>query len=690
MQFLRQHHQDLADERARLLGTGVLFDQDAATRGILARNLYGVDINPESVEITQLALWLHTATKGQPLTTLDDHIRCGNSLVGPDYAGFYAARHDSLFGDLSTDERDLVNVFDWAAEFPGVLGPGLPAADRGFDCVIGNPPYVKLQHMRKIKEDEVAYLMEQTRSVGVGDEKRSQPLYRSTRTGNFDLYLPFIERGLDLLQDDGRMGYIAPSVWLKNEYGEGLKELIAERGTLDRWVDFGHSQVFEDVTVYTALQFFAKERRDAFQFHRVDGNAVAELEWDDDTSSLPVAAIPAAEPWLLMGEAERRLFDRLAAEFPRLDDERLTRGITVGIQTSADDFYHLERKTGGAFASSLEEATFEVEDALMRPLVSGADAKRYETPDTTTHLLFPYDLRGDRPRLFTAEEMASRFPMGWAYLKRHEEKLRARERRKMDGDEIWWAYNYPKNLDKQEEVKLLVPRLVERLAAAVDPGGDFCLDNVDVGGMLPADVEDTFYLLGVLNSPVADFMFRRISKPFRGGYFAANKQFIASIPVPLPDAASRAAVGDAARELQRLTTERRDAINAFSARIDSPQCVPLKLPADWLWADTNQATIRGQAPAGLGVRATNAWIKSTRAARLTAHHDPIDAVLIPDAPLTVIEEDGDLFLRFNDRDLLTRYALGDDAPWLAALWRHQLRTNRITPAPTPPSSPSSS
>lgn len=681
MQFLRQHYQDLADERQRLLGVGVLLDQDAVTRGILARNLHGVDINPESVEITQLALWLHTATKGQPLTTLDDHIRCGNSLVGPDYRDFYQQKTGTLFGTLTTDEQDLVNVFDWAENFPSVLGPDVPADRRGFDCVIGNPPYVKLQHMRKIKEDEVVYLMEQTRTVGEGDDKRTEPLYRSTRTGNFDLYLPFIERGLDLLNDDGRMGYIAPSVWLKNEYGEGLKQVMAERGVLDRWVDFGHEQVFEDVTVYTALQFFAKKQRDAFRFHRVAGNAVGELEWDDDTPSLPVAGTRADKPWLLMEEAERRLFDRLAAEFPRLDDERLTRGITVGIQTSADDFYHLEKKPDGAFASSLEEATFEVEDGLMRPLVSGADAKRYETPSTTTYLLFPYDLSGERPRLFTAEEIERRFPEGWKYLKRHERKLRARERGAFD-DAQWYRFGRNQNIDKQEEVKLLVPRLVERLAAAVDPGGDFCLDNVDVGGILPAEVKDTFYLLGILNSPVADFMFRRISKPFRGGYFTANKQFIAPIPVPLPDAASRAAVGDAARELQRLTTERRDAIAAFSARVDSAQCVQKKFPADWLFADTKPSTIRGLAPADLGQRATNKWINEERATRLAAHYDPIDAVLVPDATLTVAAEDGDLFLRFKDRDLLSRYGVGADAGYLAALWRHQLRTNRITPGMT--------
>ncbi len=212
-----------------------------------------------------------------------------------------------------------------------------------------------------------------------------------------------------------------------------------------------------------------------------------------------------------------------------------------------------------------------------------------------------------------------------------------------------------------------------------DPAGDYFFNNVRVNAVLPQNPEDLFYLQGVLNSEVAHWFFVREAKPKDGGFFEANKQFIAPIPVPLPDAVSRAAVGDAARELQRLTTERRDAIAAFSARVAGTQCVPKKLPADWLFADTQTSTIRDLAPADLGQRATNRWIKEERAARLAAHHDPIDAVLVPDAPLTVAAEDGDLFLRFNDRDLLTRYGVGEDAPYLAALWRHQLRTNRITP-----------
>ena len=72
----------------------------------------------------------------------------------------------------------------------------------GFDCVIGTPPYVKLQHFRKIQEDVATYLV-------MAKSKNGSPKYESTQTGNFDIYLPFIERGIDLLNENGKMGYIA-------------------------------------------------------------------------------------------------------------------------------------------------------------------------------------------------------------------------------------------------------------------------------------------------------------------------------------------------------------------------------------------------------------------------------------------------------------------------------------------------
>ena len=127
------------------------------------------------------------------------------------------------------------------------------------------------------------------------------------------------------------------------------------------------------------------------------------------------------------------------------------------------------------------------------------------------------------------------FPLGWSYLLAYESELRQREKGKMDTDN-WYASNYPKNLDKQDKAKLVVPRLVIDLSCNFDRNGVLYLDNVDVGGVISAPDTDPNFLLAALNGPVANFVFRRISKPFQNGYWSANKQFIAPLPIPIADA----------------------------------------------------------------------------------------------------------------------------------------------------------
>ncbi|MGC9269104.1 Eco57I restriction-modification methylase domain-containing protein, partial [Acidiphilium sp.] len=208
-------------------------------RDLLSRNIFGIDINPASVEITQLALWLHTAKADSPLSNLDASIRCGNTLVGPD---FYREMQHALYND---EERERVNAFDWRTAFPEIVERG------GFDIVVGNPPYVKLQNFRAALPDVASYLR-------TGREVEGGQHYASTQTGNFDLYLPFIEKGIEMLKPEGKLGYIAPSLWTVNEYGAGLRTVIARHRNLDRWIDFKSFQVFEEATTYTALQFYTR------------------------------------------------------------------------------------------------------------------------------------------------------------------------------------------------------------------------------------------------------------------------------------------------------------------------------------------------------------------------------------------------------------------------------------------------
>jgi len=617
-----------------------------------------------------LALWLYTAQPGHPLTTLDKNIRCGNSLIGPD---FYAQLgiNQKLFGD---DEKDRVNTFDWGKAFPEVFTDDNP----GFDCVIGNPPYVKLQHFRKIQEDVAEYLLKAKR-------KNGGPLYESTQTGNFDIYLPFIERGMELLNKQGKMGYIAPSVWLVNEYGKGLRQKIKRTRRLDRWIDFKSFQVFDEAITYTALQFFSGMERDDIRcvFAPNGKQEIASLEWQDVKDYIDFKVLPEEGGWILAPNAERNLLNRLKNELKSLGSKTYSKQIFQGLITSADYIYHLERVGPGKYLhkpkGKKESIEVEIEDKVMHPLVSGPEAKRYQVPVTSTYILFPYDISDGNVRLFIEKEMDRLYPAALKHLKSYEKTLRARENGKFD-DSQWYRFGRHQNIDKQEIPKLCVAQTVPGMRVLYDCDGMFYFNNVRVNGIIPTDIETGWFLLGVLNSPICDYVFKRIAKPKEGGYYEANKQFIAPLPIPNASKDEKAKVIENAKKLQELHTKKRDRIQMVDKRLSSAQCEDDKRDENWLWSDVKPlAAVKKDAPTELKGRELTEWAKSQRELKLAAHLDGINPFLRPGAKLTATTEHGEIKLFADGTPIIEGvFLLDDEADFIAAQWRQKARQTNVT------------
>lgn len=489
---------------------GSLFDYNPVEtdKSILLNNLFGVDLNQESVEITKLALWLKTARSTQPLQNLDENIKCGNSLINnPVY--------------------DAEKAFDWHKEFQTIMNDG------GFDVIVGNPPYVKLQNFKEHNPLQYKFLVEN---------------YATTQTGNFDLYIPFFERAYELLKPGGYLAFIAPSVWIFNQYGQPLRDFIKKNKSLIEFTDFKSFQVFQDATTYTAIQIFKKEPHNHFKYiDASDGTLIANKYFNISYEGL------GKNSWSLISEKEDLLMKKMEESGTPLGE--LPCDIFVGIQTSADDFYHLTLTKEGYF-SKLENRVIEIEQDILMPLLSGAEAKKFIEPNTNKFLLIPYDLESKIPKLYTKEVLRNRFPKTWEYFLRNEEFLRSRESKRMDHDE-WYAYNYPKNLDRQRVPKLAVAQTVPELRLTIDKKGEFALNNVRVNGISLHQGTDLSlrYLLGILNSKAANFYFKRIAKPKDNGFYEANKQFIAPIPIPLGDLNIRIEVENDADKLLMLHTE---------------------------------------------------------------------------------------------------------------------------------------
>jgi hypothetical protein len=175
---------------------------------ILKHNLFGVDLNEEAIEICRLSLWIKTAEKGKPLTSLDHSIRVGNSVV--------------------SDPAVHVRALDWQSAFPEVFAAG------GFDVVVGNPPYVRQEWLSEFKP----YL---------------QSSYKAYH-GMADLYVYFYELGLRVLKPGGLLSFIVTNKWMKSGYGEPLRRFFSEGAWMKSVVDFGHAkQIFADADVFPSI-----------------------------------------------------------------------------------------------------------------------------------------------------------------------------------------------------------------------------------------------------------------------------------------------------------------------------------------------------------------------------------------------------------------------------------------------------
>ena len=211
--------------------------------------------------------------------------------------------------------------------------------------------------------------------------------------------------------------------------------------------------------------------------------------------------------------------------------------IFVGLQTSADKVFIMdlvaESKQSLVLRSKALDTEWTFEKRFLFPVVSGTDVSRYGDLGTRQYILFPYSVDGNTVELIDFNKIASDYPKTAQYLLDNKKVLEGRERGKARGKK-WYGYIYPKNMARQGNIKLCVPRLVESLYAAYDATGNHFLDNVDVGGVtLKASYRQQGlpFLLGLLNSNLLRWYFPFVSVTFRGDWLSANRQFLSQLPI---------------------------------------------------------------------------------------------------------------------------------------------------------------
>lgn len=313
-EFLLKQTNEIDKKLLDLTGEQDLFSD--TTRYILENNIFGVDLNRESVEITKLSLWLKSANKNKTLTTLENNIKCGNSLI----------KDKEIAKDF---------VFDWEKEFPEVFKNG------GFDIVIGNPPYVRQETIKEIKP----YL------------EQNYKVY----TGVADLYCYFYELGYNLLKDNGYLGFITSNKWFRAKYGEKLREFLLSNTEFYNIVDYNGTKVFEGATVDSNILIFKKNRVKNSIFSLQIADTIP-IEYEQEKLS--------KESFIFINQNEDSIKEKIERIGKPLKewDININRGITTGL----NDAFIIDKET----KDKLLEEDYKNSE-IIKPLLRGKDIEKY-------------------------------------------------------------------------------------------------------------------------------------------------------------------------------------------------------------------------------------------------------------------------------------------------------------------------
>ena len=490
---------------------------------ILLAHVYGVDIDQQAIETSKLSLLLKvlegesqetvtrqlTLFKERALPDLDHNIKCGNSLIASDY---YENVQLNL---LSEDEIYRVNVFDWESSFPNIMERG------GFDVIIGNPPYIRIQALKEWASLDIEFYKQQ---------------YRSASQGNYDIYVIFVEKGLNLLRNQGHLGFILPHKFFNAKYGKALRDLINQGQYLEKIVYFGDLQIFEKPTTYTCLLFLNKSYQEHFEINKVTNLQDWKLNQNDQDHWV-INSLKNYDDWNFEKNKNLILFEKLNQN-PFVNLGSITENIFQGIRTSANQVYVVDlisqvNNTLNVYSKALNRI-ITIESNLTHPFLQGKEIKPYQILYSNKLLIIPYQFVNGKTQLIDEKQIGINSPELFNYFLQNKSVLENREKRKMAGDK-WYSYVYPKNIELMSKPKILVPDIANTSSFVLDEKGIYTFTS-GYGIILKSNVcESNKYILGLLNSKLLDFYLKKISTPIRGGFFRYFSHFLEQLPIRLID-----------------------------------------------------------------------------------------------------------------------------------------------------------
>jgi len=439
--FLLDEHKWIQRELGKA-GAG-LFDYHDIDKQIIEKNLFGVDINGASVGIAKLSLWLQTAKRNRPLSNLMGNIKCANSLTT-----------------------------NWNELFPEIMANG------GFDCVVGNPPYVRQESIKELKPE-------------------LKEIY-SVFTGTADLFVYFYELAQNILKTDGINGFICSNKFFRAKYGQNLREMILSKTTIKSIVDFNSVKVFEDATVDSTITILQKgfSKNSSFEISLNNYDNFFNMAQSDLTKD-SFTFVPPEE--LII----KKKIEKIGTPLKEWD-VNIYRGILTGFNEAfiidgakKDELIRLDKKN----------------EEIIKPLLRGRDLQKILSNKSNEFLIVTHN----NPPINIED-----YPYIKEYLNKYIDRLKKR------GDKGKTPYNLRNcaYLNKFENDKILYPEFSSSSLFSLDRSYSYLLDTswfIDKGDR---------FLLACLNSKVIWHYLKFITSTLGSASLRLKKIFIEKLPIP--------------------------------------------------------------------------------------------------------------------------------------------------------------
>ncbi len=484
-------------------------------RNLINNCIYGVDIDPNSVEVAKMSLSLKMIDDYLPysynevglyghqiLNGVGDTIRCGNSIVESDILQLCPNIKNSVY------ELTQTRIFDWKQQFKSIFDKG------GFDFIVGNPPYVEVKNYNTDLKEMASYV---------------KLKYDSCKRGKVDLAIPFIERSMSLLKQGGRLGFIVQKRFFKTEYGYRIREFIRQNGLLSQIHEYSETDIFKNRITYVANLILENSINNTFDYSSSSNDQLFKMNYNCLDNDM----------WILSDPVLTQIRTDLSF---RLGNLGSLFKIKVGIQVLCNDAYHIrveKIENNLIYGKSKLDENVCLELEACRPLVCNESFVSLSKINYNTFAIFPYDIDNfgnAQPVLFS--DFCVRYPFAGQYLLKHKQNIVDNVqtlpylRKNLKKDEYWHLYTREQNLNTVLP-KVVVPMTsIYPSVAVVSDNGVYC-DNANVNFIDCDDPIVQYAIAGIISSKLFGVFAKYGAIELQNGYSKYNKEYLGAVPFPV-------------------------------------------------------------------------------------------------------------------------------------------------------------